>query len=134
MKIFIKWLKCLMWPPKRTSRAMNQQNDEKTTRPMKNICQTLQDLRSKPTRALVIMPTRPKAYWLGLPIYADMYIRKPYEMITDIEGLLEFCQHFLVEYSECDNPHKRTAIEAVVFPIYRSLAGWEYDTDQFKQI
>jgi hypothetical protein len=74
------------------------------------------------------MPPKRLNYWAGLPMYADMYIRPAYEMIIDIEGLIEFVHYFLMEYMESNNDAKRCAIEAVVFPIYYTLTRRDFDT------
>lgn len=125
MKTFINWLNWL-----------TSQQGKKTipthTRAMKDICQILRELQPDHKRGLVLMAHRGNEYWMGLPAYANIYIRKPYEMITDVNGLLEFCQYFLLEHSISNNIEKKLAIEAVVFPLYKGMTGVNYDTDQFK--
>ena len=126
MKTFISWLNWL------TSQREKKTTPTQTTKTMKDICQILSEIQPDHKRGLVFMPYRGNEYWMGLPAYANIYIRKPYEMITDNNGLLEFCQYFLLEYSISNNEEKKLAIKAVVFPLYHALTGVNYDTDQFK--
>lgn len=101
---------------------------------MKTIYQKLEDRKTMKTRALVFMPEKPKSFWAVLPAYANIYIRPAYEKIGDIEGLIEFCNHFVGEYSETTNSAKKKCIESLVFPLYASITGTNYDTNLFKSI
>lgn len=95
---------------------------------MKNILTTLREGKWTST-AIVIMPIRTPQYWLGLPMYADMYIRPAYELVFDHEGLIEFITYFLLEYSESNDEFKQLAIESVVFPLYNQLTGRNFDSN-----
>lgn len=82
----------------------------------------------KPAGNLVAMPPRDWKYWMGLPPFADMYVRPMYDLIRDTHGLVAFLHYFLTEWEETGNPAKREAIEAVCFPIYRAWTGRNWDT------
>lgn len=89
----------------------------------------LKSRQSVKSRELVIMPPLNNLHLL--PAYAQMYIKPPYELITDLEGLIEFVQHFVGAYSE-GNPAQKMCISVIVFPIYKSLTGRNYDVNYFK--
>jgi hypothetical protein len=96
---------------------------------MKNIIKILKKRRKQQTKALVFINQMPPMYWIGLGKYANEYMQPAYNLLTDIEGLYEFCHYFLVEYSETNCETKKNAIRAVVFPIYESIAGMGYNED-----
>ena len=96
---------------------------------MKDIYTTLKERRKIESDNVLFMEARDYTYWIGLPVYAHMYIRPAYELITDLEGLVEFTQYFMVEYSETTNEFKKLCIEAVVFPIYEELTGRNFDVN-----
>lgn len=125
MKTFINWLNWLTSQPEKKITLTHNPND------MKDICKTLRELKPDHKRGLVILAHKDNMYWNCLPLYAQMYIRKPYEMVTDNNGLIEFLHHFLIEYSETKNEEKKIAIQAVVFPIYEMYTGHNYDTNLF---
>lgn len=77
------------------------------------------------------LPSRGSDFWLGLPAYAHLYIKYHYDMVVNMEGMMEFVQFYLVEYGETDNPVKKMCIEAVVMPIYKAITGCNYDTNLF---
>ena len=99
---------------------------------MKDICKLLEEIQPEHRLGIVFLPERNNFYWLGLPAYANLYIRRPYEMVTCVKGFIEFMHHFLLEYSITNNQDKKTAIEAVVFPLYSTVMGFNYDTEIFK--
>lgn len=79
-----------------------------------------------PKEAMILMPIWSYSH---LPAYADIYIRPAYEMIFSMETLIEFVQHFIVEYEESKNPAKRGCIQEIVFPIYKSITGINYNEE-----
>lgn len=99
---------------------------------MKDICKTLLEIQPDHKMGIIFLEHRKNEYWLGLPAYANLYIRRPYEMVTCVKGFIEFMHYFLLEYSITNNQEKKTAIEAVVMPLYSAVMGFNYDTEIFK--
>ncbi len=99
---------------------------------MKDICKLLEEIHPEHRFGIVFLPERNNFYWIGLPAYANLYIRQPYEMVTCIKGFIEFLSHFLLEYSQTHDQERKTAIEAVIFPLYSTYVGFNYDTEIFK--
>lgn len=95
---------------------------------MKDIYTRLKEINNKECTELIIMDEKNAMYWLGLPSYAFIYIKKAYDQIFDEEGLRQFVHHFLLEYSITDNPAKKMCIETIVFPLYQQITGRNYDS------
>ena len=94
----------------------------------KDIYKILEEINNKESGELIIMPEKSNMYWLGLPDYAFIYIKKAYDQVFYEEGLRQFVHHFLLEHSITDDPRKKMCIESVVFPIYQELTGRNYDS------
>ena len=80
---------------------------------------------------LLTKPQSDHPSWMGLPAYAQVFIRAHYELVINLPGLIEFCSFYLQEYAETNNPAKMTCIEATVLPIYTAITGRKWDVNYF---
>lgn len=84
---------------------------------------------NEPKKELLFMQHHKEIFHPFLPLYATMYIRPMYQLISDFEGLIEFVHLFLEVHSETDNLAQKESIEAVVFPLYEQLTERNYNTN-----
>ena len=57
----------------------------------------------------------PEAFWLGLPVYASLWIKADYDRVQNLNDLEGFVQKYCTEFTTTHNQTKRSAIKTVLF-------------------
>ena len=56
----------------------------------------------------------PEAFWLGLPVYARLWIKTDYDRVQNSKDLEGFVQKYRTEFTTTHNTTKRSAIKSVL--------------------
>ncbi len=56
----------------------------------------------------------PEVFWLGLPVYAGIWIKTDYDRMQNLEDLEGFVQKYWMEFTTTHNTTKKSAIKAVL--------------------
>ena len=56
----------------------------------------------------------PEAFWLGLPVYASLWIKADYDRVQNLKDLEGFVQKYWTEFTTSHNQTKRSAIKTVL--------------------
>ena len=57
----------------------------------------------------------PEVFWLGLPVYASLWIKADYDRVQNLKDLERFVQKYWTEFTTTHNQTKKSAIKTVLF-------------------